>query len=134
MNEVYSPSLEKRWQRGDGWRGIVPGRTAIKDAIQKLGGTCEVSEMINGFSFDFRQGLIRVTTIEQHGIVSKLWMSGDLAQEKIIPETLNDAETVFQNLRWVRHDVGTEIYESDGVRLAAQAGSENGRIAWIELF
>lgn len=128
MNGVH------QWQRGDGWLGVVPGRTPIKEAIKKLGDACEVSEMANGFSFDFRQGLIRVTTIEQEGTVSKLWISGALAQELVIPQTLKEAELGFQNLRWVRVDVGTEIFESEGIRLAAAAGSDNGKIAWIEFF
>lgn len=124
----------KKWQREDGWLGVVPGRTPIKEAIEKLGGMCEVSEMANGFSFDFKEGLVRVTTIEQNGIVSKLWISGDPSHELVIPQTLKEAEIGFQNLHWVRHDVGVEIFESDGVRLAAAAGSDNGRIAWLEFF
>ena len=133
MNGLHVIS-NKKWQRGDGWLGVVPGRTPIKEAIKKLGGICEVSEMANGFSFDFREGLVRVTTIDQNGTVSKLWISGDLAHDLVIPETLKEAEAGFQNLRWVRHDVGVEIFECDGIRLAAAAGSDNGRIAWLEFF
>jgi len=134
MNELYSSSAVRKWQRGDGWCGVVPGKTSIKDAINRLGGSCEMSEMANGFSFDFKQGLIRVTTIEQQGVVSKIWISGELAREASIPATISEAKSAFSNLLRVRHYVGTEIYECDGLRLAAAAGNENGIIAWIEFF
>ena len=92
---MIAPNINKEWRPGQGWLGVVPGVTLIRDAINQLGGTCETSEMANGFSFDFRDGLIRVTSIEQQGTISKLWISGDLAVDGTIPGSLLSAREVF---------------------------------------
>ncbi len=126
-------SFLKDWRPGHGWLGVIPGVTSIRDAIDGLGGTCETAEMANGFSFDFKDGLIRVTAIEQHGTISKLWISGRLAKQGVIPSSLKAAQEVFPNLRMIGHDASNaEIYESRGVRLAAASGSNDGDIVWIE--
>lgn len=130
-----APLVNKEWRPEHGWLGVVPGVTTIKDAINKLGGICETAEMANGFSFDFRDGLIRVTSIEQQGTISKLWISGQLADLGIIPGTLKFAQSMFPNLNYVRHDSSNaEIYESEGIRLAAATGSDNANVIWIEFF
>ncbi len=126
-------SFVNNWRPGLGWLGVIPGVTSIRDAINGLGGTCETAEMANGFSFDFKDGLIRVTAIEQHGTISKLWISGRLANQGIIPGSLKAAQDVFPNLRMTGHDPSnSEIYETRGVRLAAASGSDDGDIVWIE--
>ena len=133
-NDSNKSSLaNKEWRPGQGWLGVVPGVTSIRDAINGLGGTCETAEMANGFSFDFKDGLIRVTTIEQHGTISKLWISGKLAQQGIIPGSLKSAQNIFANLRMIGHDPSnSDIYETRGVRLAAASGVDNGDVVWIE--
>ena len=126
-------SFVDNWQPGHGWLGVIPGVTSIRDAINELGGTCETAQMANGFSFDFKDGLIRVTAIEQHGTISKLWISGRLANQGVIPASLKAAQDVFPNLRMIGHDPSnSEIYETSGVRLAASSGSDDGDIVWIE--
>lgn len=130
-----APLVNKEWRPEQGWLGVVPGVTTIKDAIDKLGGICETSEMANGFSFDFRDGLIRVTTIEQQGKISKLWISGELADQGIIPGSLQYARSLFANLRHVRNDSSNaQIFESECIRLAALSGQDDANIIWIEFF
>ncbi len=129
----FSALVNKEWQPGQGWLGVVPGVTLIKDAIDSLGGTCETAEMANGFSFDFKDGLIRVTAIEQKGTISKLWISGKLAEQGIIPGTLTAAQKVFSSLRRTGNDASNlDIYETQGVRLASSSGTDNGCLLWIE--
>jgi hypothetical protein len=127
--------ISKEWRPEQGWLGVVPGQTSIKDAIDRLGGICETAEMANGFSFDFRDGLIRVTSPQQQGTISKLWISGVLAEQGIIPGSLKYAKSMFPNLHFVRHDsTNAEIYESPGIRLAASTGNEDADVMWIEFF
>jgi|GEM_PF-4357428 hypothetical protein len=127
--------VQKEWSPEQGWLGVVPGVTTIKEAVNKLGGVCETAEMANGFSFDFRDGLIRMTSIEQQGTISKLWISGELAEQGIIPGSLKYAKSMFSNLRLVRHDSSNaEIYESDGIRLAAVTGNDDASVIWMEFF
>lgn len=122
-----------RWNPEEGWLGVVPGRTSIKDAIDKLGGTCETCEMANGFSFDFHDGLIRVTTIEQQGTISKIWISGKLADKGLVPANLKSATESFAGLSRLKSDShNADIYEAHGVRLAIASGSDNGSLMWIE--
>ncbi|MBS1957782.1 MAG: hypothetical protein JST89_26590 [Cyanobacteria bacterium SZAS-4] len=125
-----------QWQPEDGWLGIMPGKTSIKDAINRLGGTCETSEMANGFSFDFQDGLIRVTTIEHQGTISKIWISGKLAETNLkglIPANLKSATESFAGLSRMKSDShNADIYEAPGVRLAIASGNDNGSLMWIE--
>ena len=132
-SDNLSNSSLSAWRPGQGWLGVIPGKTSIKDAINGLGGTCETAEMANGFSFDFMDGLIRVTAIEQQATISKLWISGRLASAGIIPGSLKSAQNVFSNLLRVGRDpFNADIYESEGVRLAAASGSDDGDLVWIE--
>ena len=131
---MIAPNINQEWQPGQGWLGVVPGVTLIRDAINKLGGTCETSEMANGYSFDFEDGLIRVTSIEQQGTISKLWISGELAGHGTIPGSLSSAREVFPELRHVGSDAtNAEIYACSSVRLAATPGPD-GKVIWIEFF
>lgn len=133
INTDFSSSQTKRWQHKDGWLGVKPGVTKIKDAIEALGGICETAEMANGFSFDFREGLVRITCIEQQLTISKLWISGILAAEGLIPVSLKEAQEIFAGLKRVGSDPSnTDIYEAVGVRIGIASGSENGNLAWIE--
>ncbi len=128
-----SALANKEWRPGQGWLGVVPGVTSIRDAINSLGGTCETAEMANGFSFDFKDGLIRVTTIELNGTISKLWISGQLSVQGVIPRSLKAAQEFFPNLRMIGHDpFNCDVYETRGVRLAAASGSDDGELVWIE--
>ncbi len=128
-----SALANKKWRPGQGWLGVVPGITSIRDAINGLGGTCETAEMANGFSFDFKDGLIRVTAIEQHGTISKLWISGQLGRQGVIPSSLKAAQEIFPSLRLIGHDpFNADVYETPGVRLAAASGRDDGDVVWIE--
>lgn len=129
-----APPINQEWRPGQGWLGVVPGITSIKDAVNKLGGICETAEMANGFSFDFKDGLIRVTSLEQQGTISKLWISGKLAGQNTIPGTLAGARNIFPGLRHAGNDAtNAAIYECSSLRLAATPG-EDGQIIWIEFF
>lgn len=130
-----SSLISNQWRPGQGWLGVVPGLTTIKDAINELGGICETAEMANGFSFDFKDGLIRVTAIEQQGKISKLWISGKLAEQGVIPHSLKTAQRVFPNLlRKGQDPTNADIYEGPGLRLATASGSDDGDVIWIEFF
>jgi len=130
-----TPLVNKEWRPDDGWLGIVPGVTTVKEAVDKLGGIGEASEMSNGISFDFRSGLIRVTCIEQKSSISKIWISGQLAEEGSIPRSLKCAQSLFPGLHMVGHDASNAaIYEAAGVRLATPTNTDDADILWIEFF
>jgi hypothetical protein len=123
------------WKPEDGWLGLVPDLSTLDDAIDVFGPVTEQSELENARDFAFRDGLIRVTVLNDQHSIAKIWLSGELKDPALIPANLNDARRYFGQLKPTRMArFAGVIFESAGVRLACSPAGDPKSIEWMEIY
>ncbi len=132
---VGGVNTRKHWHPDDGWMGLVPGRSSIDDAKKKLGPSRE-SEMANGWSYDFHEGCIRISVIAgEQPLISKIWVSRDLADPRYMPRNFEEACSVFGPMSaTARGELSEVFFEAPGVRLAILSGTDPESVLWMELY
>lgn len=135
VSENIADANDRRhWIPDDGWMGLIPGRSSVEDARKKLG-PCSDAEMANGWSYDFQDGAIRVTVIEDQPYISKIWVSRDLQDQRYMPRTLEEARTIFGALAATNRGALSEVFfEAPGVRLAVLCDADPESVLWMELY
>ncbi len=126
---------DSSWSWETGWNGLVPGRSVLKDVLDRLGDPEGESEMANGRCFDFFNGTCRITFLNGNPVVSKIWVSIRLSRFDLIPFNIDQAVERFGELKATRVDrEHGVIFEKPGLRIASDPQTEPEAVNWIELF
>lgn len=129
-----SPLNQSGWRPDDGWYGIIPGRSTLAQAIQLLGQPTKKASLANAESFEFLAGIVRVSILDDQPYISKIWISRDINDPRLVPTTIEEARRLFGTLKATRRDqlVGI-IFERPGMRIACNPSSPE-RIEWMEVY
>lgn len=130
-----SGSYDPGWRPDDGWNGLIPGRSTLPQAIQLLGQPTNRSTLANAESFEFLAGSVRVCIMDDQPFISKIWVSRDINDSRLVPNTIEEARRTYGALKATRRDqlVGV-IFERPGLRIACNPSSSPERIEWIEVY
>lgn len=117
------------------WRGILPGKTTLADAIARLGRPEGQDRSLNATTYRFDGGRIRLTVIDGQEAIGKVRLDGKLAGEGAIPGDIDAATSQLGPLKLTRRDrLDGLIFERPFVRVACDENPQPERVRWIEYF
>jgi hypothetical protein len=89
INALADESLSSsstKWTKSDGWHGIVPGKSNIKDAIAKYGTPTAKSESRNSRTYAFDGGAIEVTADKRSDTVWLILVNSTVKNDPDFPK------------------------------------------------
>lgn len=120
------------------WHNLVPGTSTVDDAIAELGTFAGSSRFINGVSFDFLDGLVRVYRLDGAAVIHKIRISGELRSyfpQFDVPADVDQLTSLFPELSVVDISPEGEMkMESAGIRVILDANSEPQKVQWLEIW
>lgn len=121
------------WQVGQGWNGLIPGFSELKDALKILGASESESRVTNGKQFEFAKGAVQILVLNNETKIAKIRVSADYPDKALVPSDIDEVQVHFGFLEQTDCDEsGTLIFSAPGIRLACDAFSDPHAIEWIE--
>jgi hypothetical protein len=134
MNEDSLKTIESEcWQPSQGWNGLLPGFSELKDAVKILGDFENESRVSNGKQYEFANGTVQVLVLNSESKIAKIRVLSDYPNKEYLPSDIDQAHHYFGFLEQTDFDEsGTLIFSAPGVRLACDAFADPHTIEWIE--
>jgi hypothetical protein len=121
------------WHLGQGWNGLVPGVSELKDAIKQLGPSASESRVTNGKQYEFAKGTVQILVLNNETKIAKIRVLPDYPDKELVPGDIDQAQENFGFLEQTDFDEsGTLTFSAPGIRLACDAFSDPHAIEWIE--
>ena len=118
------------------WNGLIPGVSTIHDAVKLLGQPSSTGDFVNGKSYDFVEGYVRITILRSQEVISKIRLSRPSGnQPTIVPSDLLELTSVYGeiNVIGVKPGEGLQL-EAPGIRALADPSSQPEKVIWLEIF
>ncbi len=122
-----------RWQ--DGICELIPSRSSLTDAEHLFGTPCAVSELANGYTYDFLNGAVRVTLLNGSREIWKIVVNKRPETESFIAPDVVSAMSRYGKLSATRLDRAEGvIFERPGMRVICDPGNSPEAVLRIEVF
>ncbi len=134
--DLFDGAFERSgWQWQDGICELIPSRSSLADAEDRFGPPCAVSELANGYTYDFLNGAVRVTLLNGSSEIWKIIVNKRPETESFIAPDVVSAMTRYGKLSATRLDRAEGVtFERPGMRVICDPGNSPEEVLRIEVF
>ncbi len=140
-NELPEITFDNKCDRADGWvpekgwNGLIPAVSTLSEAMERLGAWQGSSQLLNGVVYDFCEGTVRITVLEEEATIAKIWVSSSFQGGALIPQTIEAARELFGTLKATKLDVlQGEIFERPGLRITCDPAPPPEKVRSLEFY
>lgn len=114
--------------------GLSAGVSSVADVQKIFGPPTDVQSFDGGKLFAFLDGDLVAAVHDQDNFISTLNFSAEIGDGQYVPQTLEDARSVFPGLKIPeKESSGLLLAECPGVKLTCDMAKSPGKIIWLEL-
>lgn len=134
--DLFDASVENSgWRWNEGLNGLVPSRSTIEDAKRLFGEVSGSSELANGMTYDFLNGGIRATVLDNATAIRTIVFLQKPETQAFMPPNIASAMLRFGKLCATKLDRFEGVtYERPGMRIICDPSLSPERVMRIEIF
>jgi len=135
-NRSSKRSTSSPRQIADGWNGIVPGVSQVKDAIAKLGPIEGEDKFANGKWLQFANKNVQLVVLDNDpNTIVKIRVFPGYSDKDLAPANIDAMQKVYGPLEQTDLDeFGVLTYERSGLRAACDFFGNPHPVKWIEFY